>query len=192
MSFHPHFVELWVKKTFGILSKPQSENMALAVYGMTKKRTGIISDLVRDRLIPGSSKHKNRRKKFDRFLANYRVKPEILFKYWISWAFQVFTSGKYVPIAIDWTTLPGNRQCLMAAIPFLGRGIPLYWRILQSHESIKDSQNKIEERLLTRLLNMLPDKIRPIIIGDRGFGRAELADFLLKKGFYLSYGLGLM
>jgi len=184
-SFHPRFLEMWIKSIFGTLTKPQVKNLSLVVFGMTKKRTGIISDLVRDRLIPGSNKHKHRRKKADRFLANHLVVPEQLFKYWIAWVFKVFVSGKYVPIAIDWTTLSGNRQCLMAAIPFFGRGIPLMWRILDSYESIKDSQNRIEERFLSRLLNLIPDGKRPIIIGDRGFGRADLAKFLLKKGFCL-------
>ena len=185
MSFHPHFVEIWIKKVFWILTKPQAENLARAVYGMSKKRTGIISDLVRDRLIPGSKLHKHRRKKLDRFLSNHLVIPDKIFKFWIAWVMEVLVKGRYVPIAIDWTTLPGSRQCLMAAVPFQGRGIPLYWRILPSWVSIKDSQNKIEERFLSRLLNMIASDKRPIIIADRGFGRADLAKFLLKKGFCL-------
>jgi hypothetical protein len=186
MSFHPQYVRAWIRQTFICLSKPQSKNLSLAVFGMVTKRSGIISELVRDVRIPGSNKHKHRRKRLDRFLSNHRVIPERLFSYWIHWVSAVFVSGKYVVVAIDWTTLPGNRQCLMAAIPFFGRGIPLMWRVLPHWESIKDSQNKIEERFISRLLNLIPDNKRPIVIGDRGFGRAELAKFLLKKGFCLS------
>ncbi|MBD3260878.1 MAG: hypothetical protein GF334_04245 [Candidatus Altiarchaeales archaeon] len=180
-------MKVWLGKTFGDLSRPQVTNFSLAVFGMITKRSGIISELVRDVRITGSSKHKHRRKRLDRFLANQRVMPERLFAFWIKWVLKVFVKGRYVPIAIDWTTLPGGRQCLMAAIPFCGRGIPLMWRILDHWESIKDSQNRIEERLLSRLLNIIiSENYRPIVIGDRGFGRATLSEFLLKKGCCLS------
>ena len=84
---------------------------------------------------------------------------------------------------MDWTTLPGNIQCLMIAIPFKGRAIPLLWHIL-FHSDIKDSQNLIEERLIARLINLVkevsPDK-KLLLTADRGFGRATLFQFLLKK-----------
>lgn len=190
--FRPQKVDTWIKQTFSCLRKTQVNNLALAVFGMIKMRSGIISELVRDPQIPGSIKHKHRRKKLDRFLVNHLVSPQRLFGYWIDWVLTVLCSDKYIPIAIDWTTLPGNRQCLMAAIPFCGRGIPLMWRILPTWESIKDSQNRIEERFISRLLNLIPNGKRPIIIADRGFGRADLVKFLLKKGCCLSLELRLM
>jgi hypothetical protein len=184
-SFRPQKVDTWISKTFCCLRKTQGSNLALAVYGMVKKRSGIISELVRDPQIPGSNKHKHRRKKLDRFLSNPGFKPEQLFEWWIAWVLKVLVTGKYVSIALDWTTLPGNRQCLMAAIPFYGRGIPLMWRVMATWEDITDSQNRIEERFVARLLNLIPNDKRIIILADRGFGRAEFAKFLLKKGFCL-------
>lgn len=88
--------------------------------------------------------------------------------------------GKYIPVAIDWTTLPGNIQCLMMAIPFHGRAIPLMWKVVR-YKDFTDSQNRIEERLVSRLANLFPKDKRMIIIADRGFGRASFVKFLLKK-----------
>lgn len=187
--FCPQKVEVWINKVFGgVLRKTQVINLSRAVFGMVKKRSGIISELVRDTLIPGSNKHKHRRKRLDRFLANLLVKPEMLFGLWTCWVLKILATGKYIPIAIDWTTLPQGHQCLMAAIPFGGRAIPLMWLVLPSWESIKDSQNRIEERFISRLLNLLPNDKIPIVIADRGFGRTDLIKFLLKKGCCLSLG----
>jgi hypothetical protein len=140
-----------------------------------------MSEIVRD--VPGAIKHKHRLKRFWRFLSNPRIKPESLRSFWINWCIKTFSHDQVIKVAMDWTTLPGNIQCLMIAIPFKGRAIPLLWHIL-FYEDIKDSQNRIEERLITRLVNLVqdtfPDK-KILLTADRGFGRATLFQFLLQK-----------
>lgn len=135
------------------------------------------------REVPGARKHKHRLKRLWRFLSNPRVKPEQLRYAWIRWCIKTFCSDRIVKIAMDWTTLPGNIQCLMIAIPFHGRAIPLVWQLML-HSQIKDSQNRIEERLLANLINLtaeaFPQK-KLLLTADRGFGRASLIQFLLKK-----------
>jgi len=132
------------------------------------------------RKVPGARKHKHRLKRLWRFVDNYRVKPERLWSYWIAWCIGRFVSDKYVRVALDWTTLPGNIQCLMAAIPFKGRAVPLIWHICH-YSDIKDSQNRKEERLISRLVNLMPSDKKVIIIADRGFRRASFIQFLLNK-----------
>lgn len=140
-----------------------------------------MSEIVR--AAPGARKHKHRLKRFWRFLSNPRVKPERLQEYWVQWCVQTFCHDRYLKVAIDWTTLPGNVQCFMLAIPFHGRAIPLVWQCVL-HRQIKDSQNRIEERLLARLINLVassfPEK-KLLITADRGFGRATFIQFLQKK-----------
>ena len=140
-----------------------------------------MSVLVRD--VPGAIKHKHRLKRFWRFLSNPRVKPDTLRLFWMTWVLTIFAHSRTVPVAMDWTTLPGNIQCLMIALPFHGRAIPLLWHIVL-HSKIKNSQNLIEERLLARLINLVKE-IAPtkklLLTADRGFGRATLFQFLLKK-----------
>lgn len=182
-TFSPHFVKFWIKGLFPSLRKTQGINLAQAVFGIAKARSGLLSEMVRE--MPGAVKHKHRLKRLWRFVSNYRVKPERLFGFWIKWCFSLFSSGKYVSVAIDWTTLPGNLPCLMLAIPFKARGIPLIWQIVPFW-ALKDSQNRIEERLIARLINLIPQDKRIIILADRGFGRAEFVKFLLKKELLFS------
>lgn len=140
-----------------------------------------MSVIVRD--IPGAIKHKHRLKRFWRFLSNPRVLPDGLRLLWISWCLKKFVHDRIIPVAIDWTTLPGNIQCLMIAIPFHGRAIPLLWHIVL-YSRIKDSQNAIEERLLARLINLtrVADPAKKLFVtADRGFGRATLFQFLQEK-----------
>lgn len=180
-SFSPHFVKRLVARIFPALRKTQLVNLSLGVFGQVKSQSGLMSEIVR--VVPGALKHKHRLKRFWRFLSNPRIKPEGLQLLWVSWSLKTFNKERIVKVAIDWTTLPGNIQCLMIAIPFAGRAIPLLWQLVL-HKDIKDSQNRIEERLVARLVNLLqeasPSK-KLLLTADRGFGRATFIEFLLKK-----------
>ena len=181
MTFSAHFVKTLVKKIFPTLRKTQQVNLSFGIFGQIKSQSGLMSVIVRE--VPGAVKHKHRLKRFWRFLSNPRVKPEELRLFWIRWCIAMFCHDKVIKVAMDWTTLPGNIQCLMLAIPFHGRAIPLIWHIVL-HSKIKDSQNLIEERLLARLINLVNevDSTRKLLLtADRGFGRATLFQFLQKK-----------
>ena len=181
MSFSAQFVKGLVEKIFPTLRKTQSVNLAFGVFGQIKSQSGLMSEIVRD--VPGAKKHKHRLKRFWRFLSNHLIKPESLRLFWISWCIKTFCHNHIIKVAMDWTTLPGNIQCLMICIPFKGRAIPLIWHIVR-YCDIKDSQNLIEERLVARLVTIInavfPDK-KLLLTADRGFGRATLFQFLLKK-----------
>lgn len=181
MSFSAHFVKSLVRKIFPTLCKTQEVNLAFGIFGQIKSQSGLMSEIVRD--VPGAVKHKHRLKRFWRFLSNPRFTPDGLRLFWIIWCLSRFAHDHIVKVAMDWTTLPGNIQCLMIAMPFHGRAIPLIWHIVL-HTNIKDSQNLIEERLLARLINLVQeaDATKKLLVtADRGFGRATLFQFLLKK-----------
>src|SRR5207249_627781 len=147
-----HFVKTLLKHIFPTLRKTQLVNLSYGVYGQIQSQSGLISEIVRK--VPGAQKHRHRFKRFFRFLSNPRVKPEELRLLWVTWCISVFNRDKIVKVAMDWTTLPGNIQCLMIAIPFHGRAIPVLWQLVR-YEDIKDSQNRIEERLIARLVNLV-------------------------------------
>lgn len=180
-AFTPHFVKRVVKKIFPGLRITHLENLSLGVLGQIKSQSGLMSEIVR--FVPGAVKHKHRLKRFWRFLSNPSLKPESLRVFWVRWCIKTFCAEGIIKVAMDWTTLPGNIQCLMIAVPFNGRAIPLLWQLVL-HTDIKDSQNMIEERLVARLVNIVrevcPKKI--LLTADRGFGRATLFQFLIKKG----------
>lgn len=152
-------------------------NLTLGVFGLIKARSGLMSEIVR--VVPGPSKHKHKLKRLWRFVSNEKVKPGDLINLWSLWVIKIFCKGEYIPVALDWTTLPGNTQCLMAAVPYAGRALPLLW-VTTTYQAFKDSQNLIEQRLITRLISIIPKEKRIILIADRGFGRAKFFKFLLK------------
>lgn len=175
-SFNANSIKGWVKKIFPNLRKTQVVNLSLSVFGLVKARSGLMSVIVRE--VPGAIKHKHRLKRFWRFVSNPRVKPEDLMNLWVLWVVKIFVPGRYVTVALDWTTLPSNIQCLMAAIPYAGRSIPLAW-VATTYRAFKDSQNRIEERLILSLTKIIPQEKRIILVADRGFGRASLVNFLI-------------
>lgn len=183
-TFNICFVKSLISKIFPELRKTQKENLGLGVFGLIMAQSGLMSKIVRG--FNADKIYKHQLKRFWRFLSNPRIKPEKLMEVWIGFCLRKFCHGKEMVVALDWTTLPGNIQCLMLALPYHGRAIPLYWQLVPQWE-LKDSQNRIEERLIAKFLNLLPVKKRLILTADRGFGRASFVQFLLKKevGFVL-------
>ena len=82
---------------------------------------------------------------------------------------------------IDWSDLGQGRSGLFAAVCFRGRGLPLLSWVSRPDE-LDPSQNRVEEFFLRRLLYHLPQTIRPLLLADRGFGRATLIQFVPDKG----------
>ena len=81
------------------------------------------------------------------------------------------------PIMIDWSDLGRKRNWLFAAVCYRKRGLPLLsWAT--THDKLNPSQNRLEDAFIARLLRNLPDAIRPLLLADRGFGRASLLRWL--------------
>lgn len=116
----------------------EAVNLTLGVFGLIKARSGILSEIARE--VPGARQHKHRLKRLDRFISNDRVKAGSLINLWCLWIIRIFCKRKYIEVALDWTNLPGNIQCLMAAVPFHGRALPLLW-VTTTYQAFKDSQN---------------------------------------------------
>lgn len=176
-SFKTVCIKNWLKSMFPKLRKTQLVNLTLGVFGLIKARSGLMSEIVRE--VPGSQQHKHRLKRLWRFVSNPRIKTGSLQSLWCKWAVSAFVPGRYITVALDWTTLPGNIQLLMASVPYAGRAVPLLW-VTTTYRAFKDSQNRIEERLISSLKTIVPEEKRIILMADRGFGRATLVNFLIK------------
>ena len=90
---------------------------------------------------------------------------------------------------IDWSDLGRGRNGLFAAVCFRGRGLPLLsW--VATPEELNPSQNRVEEFFIGSArggLSHLPDNIRPLLLADRGFGRASLIHFLQQMPRHTGY-----
>lgn len=172
--FSPHTVSTIIDNIFP-LRQSQLKVFCLLITGMCLARKGIMTEMARK--VPGPKILRSRAKRFWRFAANPRFKPETLMANWAKWVIRTFCKGSVLLIAIDWTDFPGDNNILMAAIPFAGRAIPLYWEF-HKYENIPDSQNLIEHRFVSKLLGFIPAGYRIKVVADRGFGRAEFVQFL--------------
>lgn len=90
---------------------------------------------------------------------------------------------KKLLVAVDWVDIKGF-QTLVASVVLKGRSIPIAWASTTNH--VYDghrSRNAFEESLLLVLRSMIPEKIKVVILADRGFGRTALATFCQRQGF---------
>jgi hypothetical protein len=90
---------------------------------------------------------------------------------------------KRLLIAMDWVDVRGF-QTLMASVVLKGRSTPIAWASTTDH--VYDghkSRNAFEESLLLVLRDMIPSKLKVVILADRGFGRTALASFCQTHGF---------
>ena len=86
-------------------------------------------------------------------------------------------NGAPLVVALDWVEVR-NLHTLVAAAVVEGRSVPLLWHSYPEWELAR-SQNNLEEGLIRLLRSLVPDRVRIILLADRGFGRTELARTLL-------------
>jgi hypothetical protein len=101
-------------------------------------------------------------------------------------------SPRWLGLTADWTSwevaLPGiagggarRYQVLTIGVPRRGRALPLL-SVAYESDKLPLSQNRCEEEALAAVLAALPPGVRPVVIGDRAFGRAELIEWLGARG----------
>jgi hypothetical protein len=123
------------------------------------------------RAMPGPARCKHRIKRAWRFAANHRV----AIADGMAGVIARLTRGRREPlvVALDWVEVRAFHTLVAAAVAG-GRSIPLLWASYPEWELTK-SQNNLEEGLIRLLRSLVPDRVRIILLADRGFGRAELA-----------------
>jgi DDE family transposase len=172
----------------------QQTNLALLVSAILKARTLCLSDLARAYPIPeqrrvAAPKHclLHRLKRLWRFADNGRVDALAVQLAFVPHLLARLGHPRLVGLAIDWTffdtILPsGERmryQLLRIAVPRKGRALPLLQLAYDRDDlSPNKSQNQIEQDALLAAVRALPTSVRPVILADRGFGRAGFLAFL--------------
>jgi hypothetical protein len=127
----------------------------------------------------GKTKHQIKRAW--RFCANPRVEPTQAMHGVVARLLK--KRKKKLLIAVDWVDIKGF-QTLLASVVLKGRSVPIAWASTTNH--VYDghkSRNAFEESLLLVLRDMIPRKIKVVILADRGFGRTALATFCQQQGF---------
>jgi hypothetical protein len=117
-------------------------------------------------------------KRVDRFLGNRRIEPVEAMRGPVQW---LARPGKRLLVSIDWVDIR-QLHCLVLAARLRGRAVPLLWAVYRREELFR-SQNNLEYGLLRALRTMVPDATEVVLLGDRGFGRTEMARVCQQLGF---------
>ena len=127
----------------------------------------------------GAAKHQIKR--CWRFCDNDRVEPADAMRGIVGRA--VRRRRKPLLVALDWVDVRGF-DTLVAAAVLKGRSVPLCWASCRGHDyDGHRSRNAFEESLLLVLRSMVPERVKVILLADRGFGRTEMARFCQRHGF---------
>lgn len=178
------------------LAPTQAANLALLVSALLARRTLNLTDLARAYPTPAARrvaapKHDllHRLKRLWRFLDNGRVDALAVQAAMVPYLVAKLRRGRWVGLAIDWTmfvaVLPGGRQVryqvLRVAVPLDGRALPLL-QLAYDQADLPAGQGQLEERALGAVLDALPAGLRPVVLADRGFGRASFFEWLQARG----------
>jgi hypothetical protein len=189
-----------VKTACPFLRATQAVNFTWLVVALLSQRTLCLTSLAKAFPRPAvrrtaAPKHEllHRLKRLSRFLSNEQVDPIALQVAFLPTVLARLGSPRVIGLVLDWSSFDakllgltggGRRpyQVLTIAIPRRGRALPLL-SVTYERDKLpaKGSQNKWEEEALAHVLRALPPGIRPVVLGDRGFGRAELLAFLQKR-----------
>jgi hypothetical protein len=166
----PDAVVGWVLTIAGALRLSQRKTLAELVEAAARVGRGTLSAI--GRCLRSASAAKHAIKRVWRFCDNDLVHPEDV----LPRVVRRLTRGRKKPllVALDWTHV-GPFHTLMAAAVLRGRAVPLVWHSYTDGQLTR-SQNALEESLLRLLVTMLPGGVSVILLADRGFGRAALAN----------------
>lgn len=197
MTWYPRVLDS-IKAAVPFLNVSQTINLALLVSAILAKRTLILSELARAYPTPEERrvedpKHNllHRLKRLWRFLNNERVDDVAVQVALIPHTVDRLGRPRWLGLAIDWTmfdtvTPSGKRvryQVLRIAVPRRGRALPLL-QVAYDRDNLPAprSQNRLEEEALLAVVQALPSSVRPVILADRGFARANFFAFLRAHG----------
>lgn len=120
-------------------------------------------------------------KQVDRLLSNRGIKVWDLFELWVKF---VLGDRDEAVVALDWTDFDADGQSTVALhlITTHGRATPLMWLTVDK-STLESKRNDYEDRLLSRLRELVPLETKVTVLGDRAFGDQKLYVGLEDIGF---------
>jgi hypothetical protein len=173
-------IDASVSRAFHGLRRTVQKNLAvltvafLRVLGAARSGNGGLSLGALFRVLPTAGTARAREKRLRRFLENRRLDPRGVTDGLARLIFGRRGRGLW-PILFD-QTKSGTAQALVAGVPFEGRALPLavYTFSYPWWERAARSQNQLERVFLLDLEEALPEGVRGVFVGDRGYARAAL------------------
>jgi len=123
-------------------------------------------------------------KQVDRLLSNQGIEVDRYFEYWVP---HLIGDQAAVRVAMDWTEFDADGQATLALSLLTGQGrsMPLLWRTVRLCQ-LEAGRPAVEDELLCRLYDVVPEGVEVTIIADRWFGDCALLE-LLEHQFGFGY-----
>lgn len=154
-------------------------NLAWLMTGLFLARSVHLSHIARK--LPLSGQIVSLTNRLRRFLDNPRVE---VWRYYRPIASQLLSnlSGQRLTLLVDCTALGFSCQLMVVAIAYRRRALPLIWSIHRSKHGMIHAEAQIA--LLRRLAPLIARSTPVWVVGDAGFGRAELMRWLGKQHWH--------
>jgi hypothetical protein len=107
-------------------------------------------------------------KQVDRLLSNPGINVWELFALWVPYA---LGQRSEAVVALDWTDFDADGQTTLVAslVASHGRTTPLVWHTVEK-AALEGMRNEMEDFVLQRLREVVPEQVRVMVLADRGFG----------------------
>lgn len=127
-------------------------------------------------------------KRSNRLLKNEHFTRELMNESSMANFIRYVNRRKSITIVIDWTQKHLFMLLSISLVTDDGRTVPIVWDgYVKGALGECDSQNKIEEALLAKVLHSLPHQMKVLVLGDRGFHRPEFIKYIRSFGNNIDY-----
>ncbi len=160
--------------------KKQRAGLALLTATMLDVRSANLMDLAAS--LPRSAERLDMRYQWiSRLLGNGLIDADaVMAPYGREVLARLAGHGRTVVLMIDQTRATGRHQLVAVAARVGGRALPLAWRVKATEGAIGFAEQR---EALEAVARLLPEGVRPVLMGDRFYGSPELIAWCRRQGW---------
>ena len=160
--------------------KKQREGLALLVATMLDVRSANLMDLAAS--LPRAAERLDMRYQWiSRLLANPLIEVDaVMAPYAREVLARLAADGRKVVLMIDQTQATEWHQVVMVAARVGGRALPLAWQVKTTQGAIGFAE---QQAALAAVAGLLPEGVRPVLMGDRFYGTPDLIAWCRRQGW---------
>ena len=161
-------------------NKKQREGLALLAATMLDVRSANLMDLAA--ALPRAAERLDMRYQWlSRLLGNELIDVDaVMAPYGREILARLAAEGRKVVLMIDQTQATGRHQVVMVAARVGGRALPLAWRVKATRGSLGFAEQR---EALAAVARLLPEGVRPVLMGDRFDGTPDLMAWCRAQGW---------
>lgn len=159
-----------------VLHHKRVESVANATLGVLQGASLAVSAIGQGLALAQGKSCKHAIKQVDRLFSNRGLDVNHLFASWVPF---IVAERTEVVLALDWTDYDADDQStlVLSIVTSHGRSTPLLWKTVRKSQLAK-RRNAVEDALLLRLRQVIPESVRVTILCDRGFADRKLYEYL--------------